>query len=458
MEDFQNDFSNVQQERQLLRYVSTKDFSIAPAISPDIFAGTPERKIFNILLKCQSHFSARALPDIILRHVKGESELEVIDEALDRMLAAPSLASYSAAREVLKSLQEIHAQRVLYGTGSLMQSAANAGEIEQGFKAMRMALASDTSKTEFGEYIEDYTLRKTKIDERLKKQKKTQDIIPTGIMYFDQVAGGLKKGEVGVVAAETGAGKSLAKLNFAAAAWLLGFNVLHIGLEMSREENEFRMDTLLTQIPGQAFRLADLSKADIAHWKNTIDVLKKERNNYIMFVGGRNMTMPEILAFAEGVEGRRGRLDLLVLDHILLVKRDYPRDLHMKLWENFQELSEWAKDRLIAVWTSSQITDDAIKKSRSGGMKANAIKYGRAVAELAQVVLTLWQTEQGAMVDEINMYIAKGRNIKRPPPYVLRSDYERMVLDLISFCNFGMDRFKNMRNAGKKKRKTGRMK
>jgi len=451
LEDY-NDFSNEVLERQLLKYITVKDYSLAPELNPDIFAGESERKIFNILTKkLQSNFPAKTVPDMVLQHVRGsDAEFDAMAEAVDRVLRADNLNNYGAARAVVKSLQHIQSQRVLARASDTIREAALEGDVETGYKALRLALSANPSRVEMGEYIEDYSMRASKIDERMKRKKTVKDIVPTGVIQFDRVAGGLKKGEVGVIAGATGVGKSMTKLNFAAAAWLQGFNVVFYGLEMSSEENEFRLDTLLTEIPTQAFRLANLTKEDRAYWNKLMIELKKERaKNYLMFVGARGQSMPDILSTVEGIEQRRGRLDLLILDHILLVKREYPRELNLKIWENFDELSDWSKDHFIATWTSSQVTDEAQKQSRKGGMRANAVKYGRAVSEIAQVVVSIWQNDQDEAIDDMNMQIVKGRNIKRPPPFKLRMNMEKMVLDRVSFCMLGLDKYRKLR--GKKK-------
>ena len=57
--------------------------------------------------------------------------------------------------------------------------------------------------------------------------------IKTGIKKFDEISGGIQKGELGILMAQTGKGKSCALGNFGTNAWLQGKNIVLFSLEMT---------------------------------------------------------------------------------------------------------------------------------------------------------------------------------------------------------------------------------
>jgi len=428
--DSEQIFCNLDLERQFLRYVALVDYSESLGVSPDVFYGRNERIVFDVLKKVRGTFPPETLNEVVLSNV-DESHFDSVERTLDDIVSAPVLDNREAARSILNMLHDLNSQRNLTQLSLDVRELVNDSKIPEAYKKIRLSLVGDqTLRFTVGGYIEDFPERRAKLEIRRKEGGDTH-LIPTGLNDFDAQTGGLKKGEVGVLIAKTGGGKSLAKLNFAVAAWMQGFNVVHIGLEMTKDENQTRMDTLLTEIPTRDFRTASLKQSDMDVWDQTIEYYKGVNTGYLQFVGGRSLSIQEIFAAVDGVELRRGPVDLLVLDHILLVRRDGKMDFHMKQWENFQDLSDWAKDRQVGVWTSGQVTDEGYK--RKGGMRTTDVKYGRAIGELAQIVLALYQSEIDTVTGDYKVKVIKGRDIKLNTVIDIQPDMDHMVLDTISF-------------------------
>lgn len=80
--------------------------------------------------------------------------------------------------------------------------------------------------------------------------------IPTGFSVIDKHFGGWQKGDFIVILGWTGSGKSWLARLFAANAWQAGYSPLIISLEMNKEQEGYRFDTILNQ--GETFRNSDL--------------------------------------------------------------------------------------------------------------------------------------------------------------------------------------------------------
>ena len=84
--------------------------------------------------------------------------------------------------------------------------------------------------------------------ERMKEELLGKEIFTSGFKGIDQLltAKGLARGEIGCFVGLSGAGKSIALINAAAANLLLGKRVLYITLEMSQDKIAKRFDSLLS--------------------------------------------------------------------------------------------------------------------------------------------------------------------------------------------------------------------
>lgn len=71
--------------------------------------------------------------------------------------------------------------------------------------------------------------------------------VPSGIRVIDTIFGGWQPGDFIVVMAWTGVGKSFLTRLFALNAWKQGYKPLVISLEMDKNQEMFRMDTILNQ-------------------------------------------------------------------------------------------------------------------------------------------------------------------------------------------------------------------
>lgn len=451
-------FSDLELERQLLRYISATDSSLIPHIDINIFHGSDERAIFDVFKKLQTHFPEKSIPSILQKQLGGEL-YEEIEPTVKDMLKTPKLQTVKAAQVILKDLQDLYMQRSIIEHADAAIRFAEAEQVEDALDMLHIVLRAEArQKIDAGNYVDDYEEREATIKENAQKKGEEAVLIPTGIVQFDNIAGGIQKGEVGVVIGKTGGGKSTAKLNFSAHAYLSGFNVAFFGLEMSKKENEFRADSLLTEIPANYFRLASLTDNDYKTWAKKIKELRKSRKNFLEFIGAKGLTLSEILSVADGIENKQKKpIDLLIIDHLVLIKGDSKhKEFHMQQWDTFERLSEWAVRNQKAVWTSSQSTDEGV--TRKKGMRVIDVKYSRAVAELANILIALYQSEVDEASGDLNFAVRKGRGMKSGDEIVLKPDFSRMILDTRSFTLHRMNQMDKAKGKRpKKKANRGRL-
>jgi replicative DNA helicase len=98
------------------------------------------------------------------------------------------------------------------------------------------------------------------LKERSRNKKEIQGI-PSGINVIDKVFGGWQPGDFIVLLGWTGVGKSFIARLFAVNAWKAGYRPLIISLEMNKQQEGQRLDTLLNNGEGH-FTNTDLVKAN----------------------------------------------------------------------------------------------------------------------------------------------------------------------------------------------------
>jgi hypothetical protein len=99
----------------------------------------------------------------------------------------------------------------------------------------------DTNLTgDYSERVEDFKVR-------YEDPEKNIMGIPSGFDVIDKHFGGWQKGDFIVILGWTGSGKSWFSRLFAANAWMAGYSPLIISLEMNKEQEGYRLDTILNR-------------------------------------------------------------------------------------------------------------------------------------------------------------------------------------------------------------------
>lgn len=207
--------------------------------------------------------------------------------------------------------------------------------------------------------------------------------IPTGMPDLDAaLAGGLRKGEVTVLAAGTGQGKSAFAMHIAQHAAQKGFRVGFVSREMSAEQYGIRALASLTGIgSGDLLRSARLSAQQ---WETVASGVERMAHLPISFAF-RAATVEDVRR-----EIQRRDTDLLVVDYLqILGTREKCASEHLRVSTISRQLKEIALDMGIPVLVLSQL------KRLTGGVKRRPVladlKESGSIENDADVVLFLYQ-------------------------------------------------------------------
>ena len=279
------------------------------------------------------------------------------------------------------------------------QQIIEGGDIEQAYALIAAArLRSPEAK-------ENTILSATSADHLLNLKKIRKNAIPTGFPEIDdRWGGGMRKGEIGMVAAPTGLGKSMCLCYFAAQAFWAGKSVLYYTFELTTEQIRDRISLSILQ----------KGRDDVVkNWQDELSdaIIAKKLAHPVGYVDvrGGSMTWPELTTELEEFKRIHGKYpDLLLLDSaddiVPLRQRDAT---HEQLKEAFVHLRALAHEKRLRVWTSAQLNRDAIEKAR---VSLKHIGDAYAKAQKSHYVLGFAQSENNrndSRGPRVQLYVLK---------------------------------------------------
>ena len=229
--------------------------------------------------------------------------------------------------------------------------------------------------------------------------------VKTGIPELDEkkiMGGGLGAGEIGIVCAPSGVGKSHLLTHFGAQALLQGKNVFHYTMELNERYVGIRYDSHLTEINS-----SDCSDAtDLI--KQYFEANREHMGRLIIKeFPARSITCNNIKSHIDKMTYKGIRPDLVIIDYAGIIRSTEKYDLpRLEMQFVIQEIRKMAKELDVPVWTALQ--------SNKEGAKADIVdltnlaeSYGQAAE--ADFVLGLQRMSTQKATGFGTMFIAKNR-------------------------------------------------
>jgi len=230
-----------------------------------------------------------------------------------------------------------------------------------------------------------------------------RQVCPTGLNRIDAqdiLRGGLGRGELGVIAANTGVGKSHFLVAMGCAAMLAGKNVIHYTFELSEHDTGKRYDSNLCDIPSN----------EIIERKN--EVIDKYRQMELgkLIIKEYPTGSASVMTLRNHIEKltlKGFRPSLVTVDYADVMKSSRAYDsLRHELKLIYTELRNLAVELNIPIWTASQANKDS-SKSDVVGLENLGESYGKA--QVADVVLSISRKPMEKSEGTGRIFVAKNR-------------------------------------------------
>ena len=310
------------------------------------------RKLFN---KYNGPPSYEILKTEIAQYPEGELKESTINVLLD-IETKVNRQEIEYAKD--KSLEFCKNQSM---KGAILQSVEllKEGRFEEIQKTIEDSLKISTEQDLGADYFDSFKSR---------QQVHARACIPTGFPLLDAnevLDGGLANGELGVVMAPTGGGKSFFLVNLGYGALAAGKNVIHYSFELSETHVGNRYDSRITGIPTKELR----------------NRMVEAEAQLVRFNGGQLYIKeyPPKVATINTIKFHIGRLlsngfdpDLIIIDYGDLMKsrRGYDQK-RFELESIFEDLRALSMEMKLPIWTATQsnregFNDDVITIDKVG--------------------------------------------------------------------------------------------
>ena len=226
--------------------------------------------------------------------------------------------------------------------------------------------------------------------------------ITSGWPDIDNISkGGLGRGELGVVIAPTGAGKSMVLVHLGAQALKAGKNVLHYTLELSDTVVATRYDSAITGIG-----LNDLSAFKEKVYEEIQDI---EGKLLVKEYPTRSASIQTIKSHLEKITNRGFKPDMIIVDYGDLIKPEFSRkdEKRHQLETIYEELRGIAQIHECPIWTASQ--------TNRSGLNAEVITM-ESISEafnkcfVSDFIFSVSRTIEDKSTNGGRIFIAKNRN------------------------------------------------
>jgi len=194
----------------------------------------------------------------------------------------------------------------------------------------------------------------TSLEERLSDSVRM--VVPTGWDIIDEVMdGGLGAGELGVIVAPAGIGKTWMLQSIGASGMKKGLTIVHYSLELNQTYVGLRYDTVFTGITTGNIKFY---KEDV---QKKIDQLKG--NLYVKYYPTRSATVQTINSHMKQLEMQSIKPDMVIVDYADIVKPlgTFKEKRH-SIGDNYERLRELAGEFEIPVWTASQANRSSLEE------------------------------------------------------------------------------------------------
>ena len=363
---------------------------IADIIQADYFESDANSWLLEIILEHFRQYKAPPSKDVLkvkITEIENDILKTAVLEQLKEVFRYMESDDLSFVKdEILKFCKNQEIKRAIMDSVSLLKMG-NYDEIKSKMDSAMKAGAD----TDIGlDYVNNVAAR---------YNEAARHTITTGWDVIDDLMdGGLAPGELGVVMAPAGIGKSWMLINIGANAVRAGKTVIHYTLELNENYVGQRYDSVLTGINAQTLK----------HHQDTVEEKMRSLTGEltIKYYPTKSVGVMALKAHIEKTIMQGKTPDLIIVDYGDLLKVNTKKDKHEALEDLYEELRGMAGEYKIPVWTASQAGRSALEEDIIEADKI-ASSYGKVM--VADFLMSLSRKVEDKMSGTGRGHVIKNR-------------------------------------------------
>jgi replicative DNA helicase len=234
--------------------------------------------------------------------------------------------------------------------------------------------------------------------------------LSSGIADYDRQQGGLFRGDLVVLAARPGVGKTMLALHIAEQIAQAGGKVGFVSLEMSTVQLGLRLIAMLSGVSVQKMRTGQIAEDDE---DRIIAAMADASERQIFFDDKGSQTLSDISRRARHLNYQANGLDLLVVDYIGMIRSASEKSNRVQELEKIANgLKAMAKELECPVLVLSQLSR-AVESRANHVPQLSDLRDSGGIEQAADVVAFLYREEmydkETSKKGVVEMHIAKSR-------------------------------------------------
>lgn len=378
---------------------------IVEEVTSDMFFDERNRYIFNAIKSL--HESKTPIDVTTLRNELDKDKkfnavgLDYITDVIDSVVTSANLDFY------IKIIKDYAIRRNLIETASdIITTTYDEEDVNSLLDNAEKNILNVVRARSVGDFVPiSEILRRAQAKlEELAKNKRSITGIETGFPDFDKITTGLQGGEMIILAARPGMGKTALALNMAAyAATHTKTAVAIFNLEMSAEMLINRMISSIGQIDAYKLQTGNMQEKD---WKRYNEALSQLADTNIYIEDNAGVTAQEIRAKCRRLANSEDGLGLVVIDYLQLVSSGSRRveSRQVEVSEISRSLKTMALELGVPVIALSQLSRSAEKRESNQPMLADLRESG-SLEQDADMVLFINRKDYYEKAKDFNQKI-----------------------------------------------------
>lgn len=295
-------------------------------------------------------------------------------------------------KEYIKEIKDLSLKRKLHSLANNIKEQSinlisSSNEIINNIEMEVFKLQSNRRNGELREFKEVVNPMLERIRTQKERGRNILLGIDTGFSELNRVTSGFKEGELIVLAARPGMGKTAFAINSLLPSLRQGKAVAFFSLEMDAEQILLRMFSSITSIPLQNLLRGDLNDNE---WEYISNMCDKSSSWKLFIDDGGNLNISNLKSKIRRLKLKEPNLSMVVIDYLQIMSSIGNKDRHLEIAEISRGLKNLARELRIPILALSQLNRSLESRDDKRPMLSDLRESG-AIEQDADIILFLYR-------------------------------------------------------------------